>query len=82
MNIKQEFIKQFCNDHNGYVRWLRGVAFTKKDFLEDILNFCNRQDKQINKDKIRMLKRICKHHCFHYREICNDKNCQVTNEKG
>ena len=63
MNIKQEFIKQFCNDHNGYVRWLRGVAFTKKDFLEDILNFCNRQDKQINKDKIRMLKSICKNDC-------------------
>ena len=80
MNIKQEFIKQFCNDHNGYVRWLRGVAFTKKDFLEDILNFCNRQDKQINKDKIRMLKRIC-HKMKCYQNMSGDcRRCQIAKE--
>jgi hypothetical protein len=35
--IKKNFINQFCNDHNGKIRWLRGVAFDMDDLLDQIL---------------------------------------------
>ena len=38
-SLRLEFIKEFCNDHNGQVRWLRSVALTEQDLLDKILAF-------------------------------------------
>lgn len=37
--IRDNFIGRFCNDHNEKIRWLRGIAFTKQSFLDDILDY-------------------------------------------
>ena len=33
----REFIRKFCNDHNGHVRFLRGVFYDEKDGAEEIM---------------------------------------------
>jgi len=43
MEIKEAFIKEFCNDHNGEIRWLRGVAVNLPHLLEQILEFFDKQ---------------------------------------
>jgi len=35
----EEFIREFCNDHNGEVRFLRGVFYDEKDGAEKIIAF-------------------------------------------
>ncbi len=42
--LKEEFIKEFCNNHNSKIRWLRGVAFDLPDLLEKILEFFDKQE--------------------------------------
>jgi len=37
--VKRKFIREFCNDHGGEVRWLRGVSYNMETLLEDILKF-------------------------------------------
>ncbi len=34
---KEEFISKFCNDHNGDIRFLRGIFYSEKDGSEEIL---------------------------------------------
>lgn len=37
--VEKEFIREFCNDHNGQIRWLRSVALSEQDLLDKILEF-------------------------------------------
>jgi hypothetical protein len=37
--LAKDFIKEFCNDHGGEIRWLRSVALDTDDLLEQILQF-------------------------------------------
>ena len=37
------FISEFCNDHNGYVRFLRGIFFDEKDGAESIIKYINKK---------------------------------------
>ena len=37
--IMKEFIREFCNDHNGPVRFLRGVFYDERDGAEQIISF-------------------------------------------
>jgi hypothetical protein len=46
MDIKGKFVQQFCNDHNGEIRWLRSVAFDMPDLLNQILRFFDDQMKE------------------------------------
>ena len=46
MTLRQKFIHEFCNDHNGKIRWLRSIAFNMPDLLEKILDFLDRMDKE------------------------------------
>lgn len=39
--IREQFVKEFCTDHNGEIRWLRGVAMDTNDLLSMILLFFN-----------------------------------------
>ena len=34
----KDFIRELCNDHNGEIRWLRGVAIDNKHLLDQILS--------------------------------------------
>lgn len=36
-DVRRDFISQLCNDHNGYVRWLRGAVLDEDQLLERIL---------------------------------------------
>ena len=49
---KQEFILEFCNDHNGKVRWLRSVALDEQDLLDSILNHFDYLEGKEAKDDI------------------------------
>jgi hypothetical protein len=40
--LEEGFIKEFCNDHNGEIRWLRGVALDEVDLLSEILKYFNK----------------------------------------
>ena len=42
----EEFIREFCNDHNGKVRFLRGVFYDEKDGAERIMNFLSESIQQ------------------------------------
>ena len=46
---KKEFIKEFCNDHNEKIRWLRGLALDEEDLLEQILEFLSAQKEKATK---------------------------------
>ncbi len=37
--IKKQFIRRFCNEHNGEIRWLRRVALNEVHLLEEIIQF-------------------------------------------
>lgn len=37
--LKANFTRQFCNDHDDKIRWLRGVALDETDLLEQILDW-------------------------------------------
>jgi len=37
--ILEDFIRKFCNDHNGEIRFLRSVFYDKKDGAEQIIAF-------------------------------------------
>ena len=46
IDIRTEFIKEFCNDHNEKVRWIGGVALSEEHLLDKILEFFNNQLKE------------------------------------
>ena len=46
IDIRTEFIKEFCNDHNEDVRWIRSVALSEEHLLDKILEFFNNQLKE------------------------------------
>lgn len=46
-NTKREFIKEFCNDHDSQIRWLRGVAFNEQHLLDLILEFLDSRVQQL-----------------------------------
>jgi len=40
------FIREFCNDHNEKIRWLRSIAVGEEHLLEKILDYFNSQVKE------------------------------------
>ena len=46
MTLRQKFIREFCNDHNEKVRWLRSIAFDMPELLDKILEFLDRMEKE------------------------------------
>ena len=44
-NIRLDFIREFCNDHNGEIRWLRGISYDVNTLLDDILEYLQQQEK-------------------------------------
>src|SRR3990167_10525502 len=49
----KEFIKEFCNDHNGRVRFLRGIFYDEQDGAENIISFL---EKAIAQTRLETLK--------------------------
>jgi hypothetical protein len=49
---KKGFIKEFCNDHNGPVRFLRSVFYDEQDGAEQIIDFfaaeLEKKEKEVN----------------------------------
>ena len=45
-DIVNGFIQEFCNDHNGKIRWLRSIAVSDEHLLEKILDYFNSQTKE------------------------------------
>ena len=45
-NIRLDFIREFCNDHNGEIRWLRGISYDVNTLLDDILEYLQQQEKE------------------------------------
>jgi ferritin len=39
-----QFISEFCNDHNGEIRFLRSVFYDEKDGAESILEFIKKRE--------------------------------------
>jgi len=39
IELRKEYIHKFCNDHNGEVRWLRGIFMDDDDAIEEHLTF-------------------------------------------
>lgn len=46
-SIRQKFIKEFCNDNNFEIRWLRNVALTMDDLLGRLLVFIDSIDSDL-----------------------------------
>lgn len=34
-----EFVREYCNDHNGKIRWLRGIFVDEEEKLQTILEY-------------------------------------------
>ena len=49
----EEFVKKFCNDHNGEVRFLRGIFYDEKDGAEEILEFISQAFTRLSAEKDR-----------------------------
>lgn len=39
INWRDTFINKFCNDHNGEMRFLRGIFYDEKDGAGEIMKF-------------------------------------------
>ena len=45
--LKEMFIREFCNDHNGEVRFMRGIFYDEKDGAERIIDFLETAGDQV-----------------------------------
>jgi len=52
--VKRKFIREFCNDHSGEVRWLRGVSYN----METLLEFVRKKQKEKNKRRVILYAKI------------------------
>lgn len=59
IELRKKYIHKFCNDHNGKVRWLRGIFMDDEDAIEEHLTFISNlltKKDQEHKAELEMIK--------------------------
>lgn len=47
MSFRQEFVTKYCNEHNGYIRWLRNIFYDEESKIEAIVDTLSKADSEI-----------------------------------
>ena len=71
--ILAEFVREFCNDHNGEIRFLRGVFYDEKDGAEQIIAFLTSKIAQALAEEGERIERKIKQ-AWNYPCNCDRKN--------